>query len=187
MTEERHHLFHESEQALFPTSPTPIASPASLAYTPPMVDKIGYTRPPLNARNVRRTGATSGSGFADALSAAEGAGAAEGMEATAGISATGDLTGLIGLQEVDEREARRRSAVKRGRLTLDALSNLRDALLMGSLPISTIERLERMVEQERAAGVDPALSAVLDEIELRAAVELAKLEMSGAIPPRAEN
>ena len=97
-----------------------------------------------------------------------------------------NLGGLLGAQEVDEREARRRKEIKRGRLTLDALAGLRDALLLGELPISTIEKLEQIVAQERQLNTDPVLAEILDEIELRAAVELAKLEMAGIIPPQAQ-
>jgi hypothetical protein len=148
-----------------------------------MVDKVGYTRPIATPKAVRRAGAAASSGFADALSQAEGAAEIEATEAASGMAATGNLGGLIGLQEVDEREHRRRRAVKRGRLTLDALANLRDALLMGVLPISTIEKLEKIVEQERSANTDPVLAGILDDIEVRAAVEIAKLEMAGVLRP----
>ncbi len=149
-----------------------------------MVEKVGYTRPVSNAKSVRKTGGVASPGFAEALSKAEGIGEIAGIEAAAPIGGVGNIGGLIGLQEVDEREARRRQAVKRGRLTLEALSHLRDALLMGSLPLSTIEKLEKIVTQERNAGTTPALDAILDEIELRAAVEIAKLEVAGIIAPR---
>jgi hypothetical protein len=46
------------------------------------------------------------------------------------------------------------------------------------LPISTIERLEKLVASERAHTTDPALNEILNEIEVRAAVELAKLEVA---------
>ena len=152
-----------------------------------MVEKVGYTRPVTTARPVKRTGNVSGPGFADALAAAEGVSGAEGIEATGSIGAISAMGGLLGAQEVDEREARRRQAAKRGRLTLDVLSNLRDALLMGSLPLATLRSLEKLVAQEREAVDDPTLLSILNEIEVRAAVELAKLEMSGLLPPATAN
>ena len=54
---------------------------------------------------------------------------------------------------------------------------------MGSLPYSTLRQLERMVTEERDAVDDPVLMSILNEIEVRAAVELAKLEMSGLSVP----
>ncbi len=148
-----------------------------------MVEKVGYTRPVTNARSVKKAGSVSAPGFAEALAKAEGVGSVEGVEATTSVGAVGSLGGLLGAQEVDERESRRRKAAKRGKLTLDILSNLRDALLMGSLPYSTLRQLERMVTEERDAVDDPVLMSILNEIEVRAAVELAKLEMSGLSVP----
>lgn len=148
-----------------------------------MVEKVGYTRPVSSAKPVKKAGSVAAAGFADALAAAEGVGAVEAAEAATSIAPVGALGGLLGAQEVDEREARRRKQVKRGKLTLDVLSNLRDALLIGSLPYSTIRQLEQLVAQERAETSDPVLTAILNEIEVRAAVELAKLEMSGILVP----
>ncbi len=148
-----------------------------------MVEKVGYTRPVTTARPVKRTGATSGPGFADALAAAEGVEGASAVESTGSIGALTSMGGLLGAQEVDEREARRQKAQKRGRLTLDVLSSLRDALLMGSVPYTTLRSLEKLVAAEREQIDDPALLSIVNEIEVRAAVELAKLEMSGIIVP----
>jgi hypothetical protein len=160
-----------------------VASPSRLTYTAPMVEKVGYTRPVTNARSVKKVGNVSAPGFAEALAKAEGIGAVDGVEATSSIGAITSMGGLLGAQEVDDREARRRKAAKRGRLTLDVLSNLRDALLIGALPYSTLRQLERLVAEERDAVEDPILMSILNEIEVRAAVELAKLEMSGMSVP----
>lgn len=144
-----------------------------------MVEKVGYTRPVTTARAVRRAGGVSAAGFAEALAKAEGIGGVDGIEATGSIGNVGAMGGLLGAQEVDEREARRQKATKRGRFTLEILGNLRDALLMGTLPYSTLAQLERILAEERQTCDDPALQDILNEIEVRAAVEMAKLEMSG--------
>ena len=159
-----------------------LASTRRWHYSHPMVEKVGYTRPVTTARPVRKAGSVSASGFAEALAKAEGVSGVDGVEATTSIGAIGAMGGLLGAQEVDEREAKRHKAVKKGRLTLDVLSQLRDALLIGSLPHSTIAQLEHLVAQERQLNNDPPLNDILNEIEVRAAVELAKLEMSGVIP-----
>ncbi len=147
-----------------------------------MIDKIGYTRPTTSTARTgatKRTSATSGSQFIDALSKAEGVSAASDVDAVGSVAALTGVGGLIGIQEVSEDEVKRKRAYKQGRLTLDALEQLRDGLLSGSLPVATLRNLERMVAQERTLVSDPKLNAILDDIELRAAVELAKLEMSG--------
>lgn len=145
-----------------------------------MIEKVGYTRPVTTTRPTKRAGNVAAPGFAEALAQAEGVGT---VEAAGGIGAVGALGGLLGAQEVDEREARRRKAAKRGRLTLDMLANLRDALLTGTLPYSTLRQLERLLAEERGEATDPELMSILNEIEVRAAVELAKLEMSGITVP----
>lgn len=152
-----------------------------------MVEKVGYTRPSIAARNVRKTGAAGGAEFAEALARAEGVGGAEGVEAAQSIAAVSSVGALLGAQEVSEEEVRRRKYVRRGRLTIDALEQLRDGLLIGSLPLSTLTRLEQLVAEERAQTNDPVLQGILDEIELRAAVEMAKLEVAGLIPSRIDS
>jgi hypothetical protein len=55
------------------------------------------------------------------------------------------------------------------------LDELRLAILDGRLRPVDLERLTRLVAEQRTAADDPRLAGILDEIELRAAVELAKL------------
>ena len=149
-----------------------------------MVEKVGYTRPVTTARGVKKTGGVSGAGFADALSAAEAAMGVGGVDATEGVqsvAAVSSVGALLGAQEVSEQEVRKKRSIKKAGLTIGALENLRDALLIGTLPISTLTRLETMVAEERLNNDDPVLQGILDEIELRAAVELAKLEVAGLL------
>ena len=61
---------------------------------------------------------------------------------------------------------------------LDVLDDIKVGLLGGELTMSDLDRLRRAVRDERAHTDDPNLEAVLDEIELRAAVEVAKLEQA---------
>lgn len=144
-----------------------------------MVEKVGYTRPAVGAKGIKRTNAADGAQFAEALARAEAAGGAESVEATGQIASIAGVGALLGAQEVSEQEVRRRKSIKRAGLTLGALEQLRDALLFGTLPLSTLTRLETLVAEERLTNDDPALQQILDEIELRAAVELAKLEVAG--------
>ena len=151
-----------------------------------MIDKVGYTKPVTTNRasGVKRSGSADGAAFADALSRAEGSLATDAAEATISAAPIASNLGLLGLQEVSDEETKRRKMVKRGQFTLDALSNLRDALLMGSLPMSTLQAMEKAIAAERAITADPMLESIMNEIEVRAAVEIAKLEMSGVLPPR---
>lgn len=86
---------------------------------------------------------------------------------------------LIALQDVGSpTERRRRSVVRAGRI-LDVLDEVKVALLSGELSGADLDRLRRAVRAERSATDDPGLEAVLDDVELRAAVEMAKLEQPG--------
>ncbi len=90
------------------------------------------------------------------------------MQTIAGIDA------LLALQGVEDPSERRRRAVARGRQVLDALEEIRFALLSGVVDRSALARLQGVVAQLKHETGDPALDQVLAEIELRAEVELAK-------------
>ena len=57
---------------------------------------------------------------------------------------------------------------------LDILDDIKLALLAGQLPKSKLSRLLSVVERQQGIFSDPRLKDVLDQIELRARVELAK-------------
>lgn len=89
----------------------------------------------------------------------------------------GAMDSLLALQEVNPDETRR--AVQRhAEDVLDELDELRHGLLMGTLSRVQLRRLKTLITARRAAIDDPRLAEILDEIELRAAVELAKYEVS---------
>ena len=83
---------------------------------------------------------------------------------------------LLALQDVGGPLERRRRSVRRAGRILDVLDGVKIALLGGELSAADLERLQHAIREERLATDDPRLEGVLDEIELRAQVELAKLE-----------
>jgi hypothetical protein len=87
----------------------------------------------------------------------------------------GGIDALIALQGQDEFAERRRRAVARGRTALDALDELKVELLAGTLQPSTLMRLKSVTADLLDASGDPKLDGVLAEIELRVAVEIAKM------------
>lgn len=152
--------------------------PPPHAYNSEMIEKVGYTRPALSPKAAAKAAKAGAAGFSQALNSAEAALGGGDIEAAAQAQALTGTGSLLGFQEVDAEDFERRKAFKKGRLTLEALAQLRDALLMGSLPMTTIQKLEQVVAAERGTTTDPTLNAILDEIELRAAVELAKIEVA---------
>jgi Class II flagellar assembly regulator len=88
----------------------------------------------------------------------------------------GGIDTLLALQGVEEPAERRRRAVKRGRYALDVLDELKLGLLDGTLDPSMLTRLKSVAAALKDESGDPALDAVLAEIDLRVEVELAKAE-----------
>ena len=126
-----------------------------------------------------RASKAGGAGPAFAPIGAPSVGAAAPASAGGGVNAISSLDALIALQEAGTPLERRRRAVSRGGRMLDALDELNLKLLDGALPRSAVETLAREAREQRGLTDDPALDALLAQIETRAAVELAKLEASG--------
>lgn len=126
---------------------------------------------PQRPTPLRRAGASAqarGDGFARAV--------ADACPATAmsGSSPLGALSSVLSLQEVPDALDRRTRARRRGEQLLDELDRIRLALLAGALSVHQLNALAQMVQARRDSVDDPRLAEILDEIELRAAVELAK-------------
>jgi hypothetical protein len=128
---------------------------------------------PSSARPARSAG---GDGFRIITpEAAGGASQASSVSATPGVMG---VEALLALQDVGGPLERKRRAVRRAGRILDVLDDLKIRLLEGDLSGADLDSLLRAVRDERWNTDDPALEAVLDEIELRAAVEVAKLEQA---------
>ena len=95
-----------------------------------------------------------------------------------GVSGVGSLEALLALQEVVGPLERRRRAVRRAGRILDVLDDIKVALLDGDLSPRALDQLVTAVRQERSNVEDERLEGVLNEIEARAAVEIAKLEVA---------
>ena len=115
-----------------------------------------------------------GSGFS--VGGAGSAGGAAPAARTTGPTGVGSLDALLALQQLDGPTERRRRAVRRAGKILDVLDDLKISLLEGNLGAGALASLTKAVREERGATEDPRLEGVLDEIETRAAVELAKRE-----------
>jgi hypothetical protein len=96
----------------------------------------------------------------------------------AGLTAVHSLDALLALQATPTLAERRKRAVKRAGRLLDVLDAMKLDLLDGAATPSATAELQKAVIEERSEVEDPRLASVLDEIEVRAAVELAKREAS---------
>ena len=93
---------------------------------------------------------------------------------TTGASTIQGIDALLVLQEVDGVEERRARTARHGHSLLDLLEAVRIQLLTGDVSEGRLNELAGLVENRQSSG-DPVLDSVLEEIELRVKVELAKL------------
>ncbi len=99
---------------------------------------------------------------------------------SAGSSApVGSLDALLALQEESGEGERRRKAARRGHDLLDALDRLKAALLGGRVPVSDLKAIAARLAERHDFSGDPRLDEIIAHIELRAKVELAKLDGGG--------
>jgi hypothetical protein len=87
-----------------------------------------------------------------------------------------NIGALLALQSQDDVAERRRRAAKRSTTLLDQLDEIRIAILGGGVSRDQVSALAATLRDYRDQVDDPTLSAILDDVELRAEVELAKLE-----------
>jgi Class II flagellar assembly regulator len=91
------------------------------------------------------------------------------------LRTVGGIDALMALQGIGDATERRRHALKRGRLALDVLDELKIGILGGTLDPGSLTRLRSAAAHLKDGSGDPGLDAVLAEIELRVEVEIAKL------------
>jgi len=135
----------------------------------PTVTRSGTSEP---ARRKKVSGGH-GAEFADSLreAAARGAGEVAQAPAAQGVSAA-----FLTHQADDAAEEGGRGAARRyADDILDRLDELRLALLAGRIPEDRLAGIAQVLRARRQASSDPVLNAVIEEIELRAQVEIAKL------------
>ena len=87
--------------------------------------------------------------------------------AAAGIDA------ILALQAVEEPLTGKKKAFRRGVSLLDLLDDIKADLLIGRVSAERLDRMVAMLAEMRERSL-PGLDAVLDDIELRVRVELAK-------------
>ncbi|KQT81817.1 flagellar assembly protein fliX [Methylobacterium sp. Leaf465] len=105
---------------------------------------------------------------------------AGGPGATAAASLAG-LDAILTLQSnTDTPEERRRRSAQRGNDLLDGLDRLKASLIMGRVSTRDLQAIGARLSERSGTSGDPRLDGLIAEIELRAAVELAKLSAARA-------
>lgn len=107
------------------------------------------------------------------------AGAAAQGGSVASSAPLAGLDAILTLQAGEEApQERRRRSVKRGHDLLDGLDRLKAALLGGRVATQELRTIANRLAERAGSSGDPRLDALMSEIELRAAVELAKIEFA---------
>jgi hypothetical protein len=101
-------------------------------------------------------------------------------ESTSQASSIGTVDSLLALQGAEDPTARaaRRRMKQRASVILNELDNVRLAMLTGRLTVGHMIDIADVISSHREKILDPGLTAIMDEIDLRAQVELAKMRIT---------
>jgi len=139
--------------------------------------RIEGPRGPNNAGKTDKTKKSSGASGAFSSFMAEETDAPAATFASGGVANVGGLLAAQASEDPTERKARKRM-VERADKVLDSLSVIHKGLVNDTLSVADMRDVSRAVAERREKVTDPVLAGLLDEVELRAAVELAKLELA---------
>jgi hypothetical protein len=103
---------------------------------------------------------------------------------TAAPASVGMIDMLLAVQGADDpaQRAAKGRMVSRASNILEELDKIRMGLLTGTLTVGQVIDIADVVASHREKIMDPRLTAILDEIDLRAQIELAKIRMSLGVP-----
>lgn len=137
-----------------------------------MVSSIRNSPAPPRVSSARRSTGTGGASFAQAPSSNAAAAPSRGVVPTLSVTS---MDAVMALQGVDDPAGRRARAMRRGSRMLDDLEDLKVGLLEGRISESRLGSLVQCIASSRERTDDEGLETLLDGIDLRARVELAKL------------
>ena len=135
---------------------------------------------PDKARGVGQTGKKGKTGEADGSFGSLLTGGADKAATTSAPSSIAMVDVLLAVQGADDpaQRAARRRMVGRADNILELLDGIRLALLTGGMTVGQVIDIADVVASHREKVVDPRLTAILDEIDLRAQIEIAKMRMA---------
>lgn len=101
------------------------------------------------------------------------------MAVTTPMQSMAGIDSILALQSVEGPLTARKKAVRRGSSLLDMLDDIKADLLIGHVSPDRLDGLVAVLSEMRERSL-PGLDSLLDDIELRVRVELAKF---GRFPP----
>ncbi len=139
--------------------------------------KVEGTIGPGTAPSVRKKKTAGGDGGFAVLLTADDELAASSINSAAPLQNIGNV---LQLQEVDQRVLKQEKRILYGEGLLEYLDHMKLGLLDGTVSPRLIQDLTAEIRKQQDIVDDPALEAIMAEIETRAAVELAKIGKSRA-------
>jgi hypothetical protein len=130
--------------------------------------KSGETSKTDKAKKTGKTDSTFGNMVTGGARESAGAGASQ------SIARVDALLSVQAAEDPTERAARRRMK-SRGESILNQLDRLKMSILTGNLTVGEVINIADVVASHREKVSDPGLTAILDEIDLRAQIEIAKI------------
>ena len=140
--------------------------------------KVGGAKGPNSTSKSKKSSSSSGENTVDFSQYVKG-GASETTSAAA-TQSIAQLDALLAVQEVEDptQKAAKKRAHMRADTILDRLENIRLRMLSGQLTVGHMIDVADVVASHRDKIDDPKLTAIMDEIDLRAQVELAKMRVA---------
>ena len=135
------------------------------------IENIKKTSESLKTKSSKKI--SSGESFADYLKSGNIEGQKE-VNATVSVATAG---AIFATQMVDDEEEKqiRKKLVKKANNILDNLEEIRQEIIFGVVSKEKLIEISRLVKQKDINTKDEKLKEILEEIELRVEVELAKL------------
>lgn len=133
----------------------------------------------IDTQAIRRKGAARpGAGDNFSVSPTDSSAHAMPAQSVTGAMPTYAVSALLGLQEVDDQTNGRGRTLSRADSMLDLLDEIRHGMLVGIIPHQKLRQLVALTKIRPEVFIDARLAEIANDIELRAKVELAKIEMS---------
>lgn len=129
---------------------------------------------PIQSKTIKKTSAkkgASGAAFSGQITETSTSVASQATGAAGGIAS---VDALIALQGVPDSTDGRSKGLARAEDMLDLLEDIRKGILLGAISTTNLRTLADLARDQKDKADDPRLNEILEDIELRAEVELAK-------------
>lgn len=137
------------------------------------ISKINTSKAVIENKKTVGKSSTGKSSFSSFLTAAN---EISDSSAASSVSETSSVDNLFIIQEIDEADKHaKKKLIKRAETLIEKLEKIREALLFGTISKDELIKTAQFLRERKEIVQDKKLSEIIEEIELRVEVELAKL------------